>query len=71
MLAMVLEPVRARGGDLIWATARPSAVGFYQRCGFDVGEEMIIQPTGARMRYVWRVVDVPHQQPLLRPDLEG
>jgi GNAT superfamily N-acetyltransferase len=58
MLAMVLEPARARGADLIWATARPPAVGFYQRCGFEAGEEMTIQPTGARMRYVWRLLDI-------------
>ena len=71
MLAMVLELIRARGADLIWATARPSAIGFYQRCGFEVGEEMTIQPTGARMWYVWRMLDEPHPQPSQRPDAEG
>ena len=38
---------------LIWATARPSALGFYRRCGLSAGEEMRVQPTNARMRYVW------------------
>ena len=63
MMARVLRHVGALGGDLIWATARPSAVGFYQRCGFEVGEELSIQPTSATMQYVWRMLNVP---PLLR-----
>ena len=71
ILAMVLEPVRARGADLIWATARPSAVGFYQRCGFEVGGEMTIQPTSARMRYVWQVLDVPSPRPRRPPGEEA
>ena len=58
MMARVLRHVGALAGDLIWATARPSAVGFYQRCGFEVGEELSIQPTSATMQYVWRVLNV-------------
>jgi len=53
LLAAVLETVGTRGADLIWATARPSAVGFYRRCGFAAGEVMRVQPTNVRMRYVW------------------
>jgi len=55
MLASVLETVRNLSGDLIWATARPSAVTFYRRCGFQAGEEMLVPPTNAPMRYVWRL----------------
>ncbi len=53
LLSAVVGTVRDRGGDLIWATARPSAVAFYQLCGFEAGDEMRVQPTNARMRYVW------------------
>jgi ribosomal protein S18 acetylase RimI-like enzyme len=56
MLATVLHQIRSRGADLVWATARPSAVEFYQRCGFEIGGAMIIQPTGATMHYVWRML---------------
>jgi GNAT superfamily N-acetyltransferase len=58
MMVALLERVGAVDADLIWATARPSAVGFYQRCRFEVGEEMTIQPTRATMHYVWRVLNV-------------
>jgi ribosomal protein S18 acetylase RimI-like enzyme len=44
---------RLPGADLVWATARPSALGFYRRCGFEVGEETRISPTNAVMHYVW------------------
>ena len=53
MLAEVLSEVCDRGGDLIWATARPTAVSFYQRYGFEAGDEMRVAPTNAPMRYVW------------------
>jgi GNAT superfamily N-acetyltransferase len=56
MLDGVLCQVRDRGGDLVWATARPTAVGFYQQCGFEAGDEMRVAPTNAPMRYVWFVV---------------
>ena len=54
MLTSVLETV-ALSADLIWATARPPAVRFYQRCGFEAGEELRVQPTNAPMQYVWRL----------------
>jgi ribosomal protein S18 acetylase RimI-like enzyme len=53
MLTKIIAEVVSGGGDLIWATARPTAVGFYQRCGFEVGEKTRIQPTNAPMQYVW------------------
>lgn len=56
LLATVVEKVSDRGGDVIWATARPAAVRFYQRCGFDAGQEMRVQPTNAPMQYVWLVL---------------
>ena len=55
MLASVLETVRTLSADLIWATARLPAVRFYQRCGFEAGDQMRVQPTNAPMRYVWRL----------------
>jgi ribosomal protein S18 acetylase RimI-like enzyme len=70
MLAMVLDRLRACGADLVWATARPSAVGFYQRCRFEVGEEMRIPPTNVTMRYIWCVLDVPRPQPPHRSDVD-
>jgi ribosomal protein S18 acetylase RimI-like enzyme len=39
--------------ELVWATARPAAVGFYRKCGFEVGEETRIVSTNAVMHYVW------------------
>jgi len=47
--------VASHGGDLLWATARPPAAGFYRRCGFEVGEVLRVEPTHAVMRYVWAV----------------
>lgn len=52
-MADVLHRIELAGADLVWATARPSAVGFYQRSGFEVGAVLMIQPTGATMHYVW------------------
>jgi GNAT superfamily N-acetyltransferase len=46
---------RLPDADLVWATARPSAVGFYERCGWRSGELFRIPPTDAPMRYVWLV----------------
>jgi hypothetical protein len=55
---MIIAHVVSRGGDLIWATARRSAVAFYQRCDFEIGgEETRVQPTNAPMRYVWLRLD--------------
>ena len=53
MLTKIIAAVASDDGDLIWATARHPAVGFYQRCGFEAGDETRVQPTNAPMRYVW------------------
>lgn len=56
MLVEVTAAVAAEGGDLIWATARPSAVRFYKRCGFEAGDETRVAPTQALMQYVWLLI---------------
>ena len=41
------EHARATGAALIWARARDSALGFYEKCGFHIaGEGFIDEPTG-------------------------
>lgn len=61
LLAEVLG--RVPDADLVWATARPSAVPFYERCGFEVGELFRIPPTEAPMRYVWFLPRQPRSLP--------
>ena len=56
LLASVITELQARGADLVWATARPTAVEFYLRHGFVRGDDVIIQPTGAPMTYVRRTL---------------
>lgn len=42
-----LSLARERGADVVWARARDSAIGFYERCGFGVvGDGFIDEPTG-------------------------
>ena len=53
LLRKIIDEVILDEGDLIWATARPSAVSFYRRCGFQAGEVFKIAPTNAPMQYVW------------------
>lgn len=53
MLQLLAEEVRETDADLLWATARPSAVAFYRRCGFEVGSAVRVKPTNALMYYVW------------------
>ena len=53
LLRKVIDEVVLDGGDLLWATARLSAVDFYRRCGFQAGEVFTIAPTNAPMQYVW------------------
>ncbi len=44
---------RATGGRLVWASARDSALGFYERAGFEtVGEMFIDEPTGMPHHYI-------------------
>ena len=54
MLEALIAELRARNADLVWATARPTAVEFYLRHGFARGDDLIIPATGAPMHYVWR-----------------
>ena len=56
LLDQVVSTVQTDGGDLVWATARPSAVGFYERHGFGIVKALQIQPTGALMYYMERAV---------------
>lgn len=46
-----------RGAHIIWARARDSAIGFYEKCGFDVaGDGFIDEPTGMPHHIVVRSV---------------
>lgn len=46
-----------RGAELVWARARDSAVGFYEKCGFGiVGDGFIDQPTGMPHHNVVRIL---------------
>jgi GNAT superfamily N-acetyltransferase len=56
LLGFLVEEVRETGADLLWATARPSAVPFYCRCGFEAGSAVLVKPINAQMRYVWLTV---------------
>jgi GNAT superfamily N-acetyltransferase len=56
MLDQVTSYLEAHGCDIVWATSRLSAVPFYERHGFGVGESFEIEPTHATMRYVWLVL---------------
>jgi predicted GNAT family N-acyltransferase len=44
LLADGLARVAARGGDLVWCSARTTAVGFYERMGFVVATEPYDKP---------------------------
>jgi GNAT superfamily N-acetyltransferase len=49
----VLVRARAAGAQLVWADARESAVGFYERCGWRmIGEPVIDDVTGLMDRRV-------------------
>lgn len=52
MLEYLVKKLVARGADLIWATARPTAVQFYVHRGFEAGEGVTIEETKAEMTYV-------------------
>lgn len=48
---------RERGGHVVWARARDSAVGFYEKCGFVVvGDGFIDEPTGMPHHIVVRTI---------------
>jgi predicted GNAT family N-acyltransferase len=44
LLADGLARVAARGGDVVWCSARTTAVGFYERMGFVVATEPYDKP---------------------------
>jgi len=47
LLGTALEDLRGRGVETVWANARDSALGFYERMGFHaVGESWIHEETG-------------------------
>jgi ribosomal protein S18 acetylase RimI-like enzyme len=56
LLEGAIASLRGLRADLVWATARPSAVEFYLRHGFVRGDDLVIPQTGAQMHYVWRVL---------------
>lgn len=46
LIAAGIEIAQSRNAQLVWARARDSALGFYERCGFTpVGEQFIDGPT--------------------------
>lgn len=46
-----------RGARIVWARARDSAVGFYEKCGFAVtGEGFVDEPTGMPHHIVIRLL---------------
>ena len=58
VLEEIVSMLRTRGADLLWAKARPAALGFYRGLGFDVGDAVIVAPTGATMQYIWKRLEV-------------
>jgi GNAT superfamily N-acetyltransferase len=52
MLEHVAAEVSARNAELMFATARSSALGFYLRCGMTPGGFMTVEQTGFRFQYV-------------------
>ncbi len=52
-----MEHARAASAHIVWARARDSAMGFYERCGFvSVGDGFIDEPTGMPHHIVIRTV---------------
>jgi GNAT superfamily N-acetyltransferase len=55
LLAAAGELVASRGGRLLWCSARVSAIGFYERCGFVAdSEEFVPAETGIPHRVMYR-----------------
>lgn len=50
LIEWILQDLRLRGVRVLWATARDSAVPFYRRFGFELGETAH-SPPGFRPRY--------------------
>lgn len=60
VLLGAIDVVRAAGGPLLWANARVTALGFYERLGFDVvGEEFVHGPLELPHRVVVRRLAQP------------
>ena len=52
-----VELARSTSAQLVWARARDSALGFYEKCGFEVaGEGFIDEPTGMPHHIVVRTI---------------
>lgn len=50
-----LDLARSRGAHLVWARARDSAIGFYEKCGFEVvGDGFIDESTAMAHHIVMR-----------------
>ena len=48
---------RERNADIVWARARDSALGFYEKCGFDTaGDGFVDEPTGMPHHIVIRTM---------------
>lgn len=57
-----LALARERGARLVWARARDSAIGFYEKCGFTVvGEGFIDPPTAMPHHIVIRHLEQDHE----------
>lgn len=55
LIAAGVAHARSRSMDVVWARARDSALGFYERCGFTpVGEQFIDGPTAMLHHIVLR-----------------
>ena len=54
LLARCVDHVTASGGAELWCNARLSAVGFYQRAGFEVlSDEFDVPGIGAHVVMAW------------------
>jgi GNAT superfamily N-acetyltransferase len=52
MLRHITAEMYEAGAELMFATARESALGFYLRCGLRAKESVIVEQTGFAVRYV-------------------
>lgn len=52
VLCAAADTARARGAELLWCQAREAAVGFYQRCGWQLHGERFSTDFGPH-RYMW------------------
>jgi GNAT superfamily N-acetyltransferase len=52
MLKHIAQELHGAGAELLFATARDSALGFYLRCGMQPGGTFTVAETGFNVRYV-------------------